>query len=105
MKLIPCPLNGLRPENEFIYGGIVRAIPPAHADDSAWRDYLFFDDNVAGEVWEWWFHLPSSFWFAARRNTTTDCILATLSVAAADTDAAILNSADSTAKTVAENEQ
>ncbi|MEY2854751.1 MAG: Sarcosine oxidase, delta subunit family, partial [Pseudomonadota bacterium] len=24
MKLIPCPLNGLRPVDEFVYGGEVR---------------------------------------------------------------------------------
>ena len=81
MKLIPCPLNGLRPEDEFVCGGRIRAVPPPDAPDSAWRDYLFFDDNLPGEMWEWWCHLPSSFWFAARRDTVRDEILETREVA------------------------
>ena len=72
MQQIPCPLNGLRPQDEFICGGIIRPMPAADADDIAWRDYLFFAYNLPGEVWEWWCHTPSGFWFAARRNTQTD---------------------------------
>lgn len=81
MRLIPCPMNGLRPENEFITGAEIRPLPDAGADASVWADYLFMNDNPAGEVWEWWCHTPSGFWFAMRRDTRTDACLETLSVA------------------------
>lgn len=81
MKQILCPLNGLRPEDEFVCGGGIRVMPANSADDAAWRDYLFFEDNLPGEVWEWWCHVPSSFWFAARRNTLTDAMSETMTVA------------------------
>ena len=80
MKLIPCPLNGARPEDEFVCGGRVRAVPPENADDSTWRDYLFFESQPAGEVWEWWCHVPSGFWFAALRDTANDRFVKTRSV-------------------------
>ncbi|MDM5147605.1 sarcosine oxidase subunit delta [Candidatus Persebacteraceae bacterium Df01] len=80
MKLIPCPLNGPRPEDEFVCGGSIRAVPPSDADDATWRDYLFFDANLPNEVWEWWCHTPSVYWFAARRDTYSDVISATMTV-------------------------
>lgn len=80
MRLIPCPLNGLRPENEFARGGAIRRLPAEDASDAAWTDYLFMDENGGGEVWEWWLHTPSGFWFAMLRNTTTDECLQTRSV-------------------------
>lgn len=82
MKLIPCPMNGLRPENEFITGSPIQPLPQ-NGDSAAWVDYLFMNDNTAGEVWEWWCHTPSGFWFAMCRNTLTDECLQTLSVAEA----------------------
>lgn len=77
MKLVPCPLNGLRPEDEFVCGGPIRPMPDDSADDAAWRDYLFFEEGAASERWEWWCHTPSGFWFAARRNVANDEILET----------------------------
>lgn len=84
MKLITCPMNGPRPEDEFVCGGPVHKMPSASAPDEAWRDYLFFDDNLPGEVWEWWCHVPTGFWFAARRDTVRDEILETKPVAETD---------------------
>ena len=79
MKLIPCPRNGLRPEDEFVRGGEIHPMPPENAADNEWRDYLFFHDNTPGEIWEWWCHTPSGVWFAALRNTATDEIIKTKS--------------------------
>lgn len=83
MKQIPCPMNGARPEDEFAYGGRVQPMPAEDAADSVWAEYWFTDDDDGGEVWEWWCHLPTAFWFAARRNTATDEWLETMTVAQA----------------------
>lgn len=77
MKLMPCPLNGLRNIDEFVWGGEVKRPPDPGADDAAWADYVFFEDNIAGLVREWWCHRPTMFWFVAERNTLTDEILRT----------------------------
>ena len=75
MKLIPCPLNGLRNSDEFACGGEVVAMPPPDASDAAWIDYIFMRDNKAGLVREWWFHIPTSYWFILERDTVTDTIV------------------------------
>ena len=77
MKLMPCPLNGLRNISEFAYGGEVCDMPPTTADDAAWADYLFYRDNAADVVCEWWCHLATSYWFIAERSTVTDEIIRT----------------------------
>ena len=78
MKIMPCPLNGPRNIQEFTCGGEVVAPPdPDRADAEAWADYLFLHHNAAGIVREWWYHVPTSFWFIADRNTVTDEILRT----------------------------
>ena len=78
MKLLRCPLNGERNISEFICGGEVRRSPdPATASDAEWADHLFLQDNTAGLVREWWFHVPSGYWFFAERDTVTDRILDT----------------------------
>ena len=41
------------------------------ADTEAWADYLFMHDNAAGVVREWWYHVPTSFWFIADRDTVS----------------------------------
>jgi len=47
MKLIACPINGLRPAQEFLYGGEVREMPdPSTCSDVEWADYVF---NRIGE--------------------------------------------------------
>ncbi len=78
MKIMPCPLNGPRNIQEFTCGGEVVAPPdPDRADAAAWADYLFLHHNAAGIVREWWYHVPTSFWFIADRNTVTDEIVRT----------------------------
>jgi sarcosine oxidase, subunit delta len=78
MKLLRCPLNGERNISEFICGGVVRTAPdPSAASDAEWADHLFLNDNIAGPVREWWFHVPSGYWFIAERDTLTDEILRT----------------------------
>lgn len=78
MKLLRCPLNGERNISEFICGGAVRGSPdPSAASDAEWADHLFLHDNIAGRVREWWFHVPSGYWFIAERDTMTGEILRT----------------------------
>ena len=50
------------------------------ADSRAWAEYVFFHDNKAGMVIEWWCHTASSCWFLAERNTVTDEIVRTFQV-------------------------
>jgi sarcosine oxidase subunit delta len=78
MKLIDCPLNGPRNASEFHCAGPVRAPSGRVAEtDAAWSDHLYFEDNIAGVVLEWWCHLPSSYWFIVERDTRTDVVLKT----------------------------
>ena len=76
MKLMPCPLNGLRNISEFVCGGEVTEMPPAvSASDSAWASYVFMENNAAEVVREWWLHVTSGYWFIAERHTASDEIL------------------------------
>ena len=81
MKLMPCPLNGLRNISEFICAGELKDMPLTTVDkaveDKAWADYLFNQDNAAGIVREWWCHSATSYWFIAERHTVTDEIIRT----------------------------
>lgn len=78
MKIIHCPINGPRPEQEFAYGGRYRPMPnPDTADDVAWASYLYHLDGSPGVVKEWWYHVASGTWFIAERNTGTDEFLRT----------------------------
>ncbi len=78
MKIMHCPLNGPRNISEFVHGGEVREMPnPATCSDREWADYVFYSDNQAGVITEWWLHAPSGYWFIAERHTVTDEILKT----------------------------
>ena len=82
MKIMDCPLNGRRNISEFICGGEVREMPnPEKSNSKAWVDYLFMENNKAGLIYEWWCHAPTTYWFIARRDTRTDEILETMTVA------------------------
>lgn len=82
MKIVHCPLNGPRNISEFSYGGEVKNAPDQMTcSDREWADYVFYEDNRAGEVLEWWFHTPSSYWFIALRNTVSDEIIRTFDAA------------------------
>jgi sarcosine oxidase subunit delta len=81
MKMIPCPLNGLRPAEEFVYGGEARGMPdPALVDDARWSEYVFHRSGAPGVKREWWCHAPSGFWFLLDRDTATDRVLGSWAV-------------------------
>ncbi len=78
MKILNCPMNGPRNISEFTCFGPVHAEPdPAQASDAAWTRYLFYQDNTAGVIREWWRHTPSNYFFIAERNTVTDEVVRT----------------------------
>lgn len=78
MKLLNCPINGLRPLSEFLFGGECREMPnPDTSNDLAWASYVHYRDNAPGIKKEWWYHTPSGTWFIAERNTMTDEVLNT----------------------------
>ena len=72
MKTLCCPVNGPRDIGEFAYGGVVAESPAADADTLVWANFVFMQDNVMGDVIEWWLHTPSGVWLIAERNTRTD---------------------------------
>lgn len=78
MKMISCPINGLRPLEEFAYGGEHREQPDAkQATDAEWANYVFNRNGAPGLKKEWWYHVPSGTWFIAERDTGTDEIYRT----------------------------
>jgi len=78
MKQLTCPLNGSRPLQEFHFGGEVRDMPnPAKCDDDAWASHLFHRHGEPAIKREWWYHIPSGYWFIAERDNMTDQILRT----------------------------
>ena len=73
MKLLRCPINGLRPLSEFLFGGEVRDMPDANAcDDAQWADYVFNRQGEPGVRKEWWYHTSSGTWFIAERDNLKD---------------------------------
>ncbi|MDE0060866.1 MAG: sarcosine oxidase subunit delta [Defluviicoccus sp.] len=78
MKILVCPLNGPRNISEFVYGGeAVGTMDPETASDGDWADYVFGAGTESGVVREWWFHVPTAYWFIAERHTGTDEVLRT----------------------------
>lgn len=78
MKLMQCPVNGIRSIAEFVYGGEFRPTPdPQLVDDSTWAAYVFHRDGAPGVKREWWCHSPSNTWFIAERHTLSDEVLRT----------------------------
>ena len=78
MKLMTCPLNGVRNISEFVYGGEVSDMPdPNTCSEREWAEYIFMENNTRGVVREWWLHVPSSYWFIAERDTATNEIIKT----------------------------
>ena len=78
MKLLNCPMNGLRPLAEFVFGGEHREMPDAATcSDQEWAAYVHYRDNAPGIKKEGWYHTPSGTWFIAERNTMTDEVLNT----------------------------
>ena len=81
MLLIACPWCGMRPENEFHYGGeahIARPADPAAVDDAAWADFLYMRSNTKGMHAERWRHIHGcGRFFNCVRDTVSDRISAT----------------------------
>jgi sarcosine oxidase subunit delta len=78
MKLLTCPMNGIRNIDEFQCFGPVRLSPdPDSMSDSDWARYLFCVDNRKGLVIEWWRHVPSNYFFLAERDLISNQILRT----------------------------
>ena len=78
MKLMPCPVNGMRPVSEFFYWGEIRNMPdPDDCSDEAWADYVFNRNGAPDIKKEWWYHTPSGTWFIAERDTIRDEVLRT----------------------------
>ncbi|MGH8670924.1 MAG: sarcosine oxidase subunit delta [Burkholderiales bacterium] len=78
MKLLKCPINGMRPLSEFAYGGEYRDMPdPDRASDTVWAAYVFNRNGAPGVKKEWWYHIASGTWFIAERDTLTDKVQAT----------------------------
>lgn len=78
MKIMPCPLNGPRNITEFSCFGEVADMPePNAADDATWAEHVWFANNTAGVVREWWCHMPTNYWFIAERHTVSDEIVRT----------------------------
>ena len=78
MKLMRCPVNGVRPIQEFAYGGLVRPMPdPKQTSDQTWAGYVFNRSGEPGVKQEWWYHLASGTWFIAERDTLRDEIIRT----------------------------
>lgn len=85
MKLLRCPINGVRPLQEFSYGGEFRPQPDETAvSDAQWADFVFNRAGEPGLKKEWWYHLASGTWFIAERNTQTDDIVRTYLYGAED---------------------
>jgi sarcosine oxidase, subunit delta len=81
MKLLRCPLNGVRPISEFVYAGEVRQVPdPDRCSDDEWTDYVFNRTSLPGVKREWWCHIASGYWFIVERDTARDLILETYPV-------------------------
>lgn len=78
MKLMQCPLNGLRNISEFVFGGEVKQMPDHQTcSDREWAEYVFYHNNGTGVVREWWLHAPSGYWFIAERHRVSGDILRT----------------------------
>jgi sarcosine oxidase subunit delta len=76
MKLLNCPINGLRPVSEFAYAGEVRPMPdPDTCADDEWADYVFNRNGSPGIKKEWWYHIASGAWFIVERDTAADRVL------------------------------
>jgi sarcosine oxidase subunit delta len=80
MKIMTCPLNGPRNISEFVCAGEVKAMPAPEAAAIDWARYVYAERNLAGVIFEWWLHVPSTNWFIAERDTRSDEILKTYSV-------------------------
>jgi methylglutamate dehydrogenase subunit B len=70
--LVPCPRCGPRPQEEFTFGGELRALPSPDVEDFA-RVYL--RENAPGPQRERWYHgFGCRRWVTLTRDTVTNRI-------------------------------
>ena len=70
---IPCPNCGRRPYTEFTFGGELREVAAAGAEEDFSRVYL--PENAPGPQEERWFHaFGCRRWLTLRRDTLTNRI-------------------------------
>ena len=76
MLRIPCPNCGVRPVEEFAFGGEPPSVPDWITDpDERDVDEVWMYDNVAGITTERWFHQAGCRrWLTLRRDTRTDTL-------------------------------
>ena len=73
MKVLRCPINGVRPLQEFAFGGEDRPLSePDKQSDPEWADYVFNRSGHPSVKKEWWYHVASGGWFIAERDTLKD---------------------------------
>lgn len=78
MKVLICPMNGLRNIDEFQSFGPLRPnVDPDGMSDADWARHLFHAENRPGVVTEWWRHVPSNYFFLAERDIVTNRVLRT----------------------------
>jgi len=77
MLWIPCPTCGLRPVEEYRFGGELPAVPERITDPGQRDvDYVWFFNNVDGPSVERWFHHAGCRrWLTLHRDTSTDTVL------------------------------
>ena len=70
---IPCPHCGSRDAQEFVYRGDAAPVrPAADAGETAFTDYVYLRDNLAGPMREHWYHAQGCrTWIVVTRDTTT----------------------------------
>ena len=73
---IPCPYCGECDAQEFVYRGDAGpARPGVDADETAFADYLYPRDNIAGPMREYWYHAQGCrTWIVVERDTRTHAI-------------------------------
>ena len=70
---VPCPNCGLRPYEEFTFGGELRALASSDPQSDFARVYL--RENAAGPQEERWFHaFGCRRWVSVTRDTVTNRI-------------------------------
>ena len=73
MKLLTCPINGLRPVSEFYYWGEIRVMPdPARAATTNGRHYVFNRNGAPGTEKGMVVPHAQRAWFIAERDTLRD---------------------------------
>jgi len=76
--LINCPNCGIRDVYEFRFGGEITSRPENSSNRAEWSKYYYFNENIAGEQNEWWYHATGCRgWLIAKRNTVTNTITST----------------------------